>query len=103
MTLEEALAEEGMLSGPFDLVCALFGAASYLTPAAITELPTLCPGGLIVLMNYEEGYVPDYEIGEVDEHALAAARLAARKLRRDHFGVAVGIGRFEVTLAVVEP
>lgn len=49
----------------FDLVTALFGAASYLDPDAIASIPKrLAPGGRAVLMLYSPGYWPDYYCSE---------------------------------------
>lgn len=45
----------------YDLIVALFGAASYLDPAALQSIPgRLNPGGRAVLMLYAPGYWPDY-------------------------------------------
>jgi SAM-dependent methyltransferase len=57
----------------FDLVVALFGAASYIGAGAVAAVPRLLhPGGRALLMFYRPGYVPSYE------DALPADQLGAR-------------------------
>lgn len=57
--------------GQFDLVTSLFGAPSYVHPETIELLPSLATR-LLVLMHYQEGYVPDYEtMDDVPHHATS--------------------------------
>lgn len=49
------------IDGTFDLVLSLFGAASYLEPDALKQIPSLLtPEGTAILMFYKPGYYPDY-------------------------------------------
>lgn len=50
---------EDFHGGKYDLVVSLFGAASYVTPAALERIPAmLAPGGSYFLMFYRPGYSP---------------------------------------------
>ncbi|MBM3120494.1 MAG: class I SAM-dependent methyltransferase, partial [Chloroflexi bacterium] len=47
------------VGGRYDVIIALFGAASYLTYEELQRIPDLLvPGGRYFLMFYKEGYVP---------------------------------------------
>jgi hypothetical protein len=86
--------EDADLNGArFDLVTALFGAASYCTPGAVLGLLSrLTPGGRMLLMFYEPGYLPDYYTGEppVYDSSLGVALGAFHRAER--------IGRFVVVV-----
>lgn len=76
-SIEQALAS-GDLEPPYDLVCALFGTGSYLSPAAVRELPGLVgPGGLLLLMHYDGEYLPDYHHGVYPVHYQTSRKAAA--------------------------
>ena len=50
---------EDFYGGRYDLIVALFGAASYVTPSALERVPAmLTPGGSYFLMFYRPDYVP---------------------------------------------
>jgi hypothetical protein len=61
---------------------ALFSVASYLSADAINRLPDLVkPGGLLFLMTYEDGYLPDYyEPGSTGPETREEAQAACRAL-----------------------
>lgn len=91
------LVAEGM---NFELVASLFASASYLSPAEIRMLPNVVkPGGHLVLMTYEEGYVPDYYVNATErQHAIdtaAKAREAVVALATERKGKWKKIGKFE--------
>jgi SAM-dependent methyltransferase len=61
----------------YDVIVALFGAASYIEPRFIAGIPRLATSqGLTVLMHYREGYVPHYDLS-VPETAGASREAAA--------------------------
>ena len=96
MTMEKALPQ--FAPKQFGLVAALFGAASYLEPDTIRSLPSLSQGP-VVLMNYKEGYLPDYyEATGQTLPTAEPARKAAAELLDSHHGYVQKINNFDVTI-----
>lgn len=81
----------------FDAVLSLFGSPSYICPEAIEAIPRLSRQ-LVVLMHYEDGYLPDYERGLMDPSEHASSREAARSLLDRHAGREFALGRFNVVV-----
>jgi hypothetical protein len=81
-----------------DLVTCLFGVASYLTPSTINTLADKARS-LLVLMNYDGVWLPDYFHG-VPPSTQDEARAAADDLldSRGFTGYSLKIGAFEVTV-----
>jgi len=90
--MEQAV--DGFDTGEFELVVSLFGSPSYIDPYVIEALPALA-SRLVVLMHYEEGYLPDYWEGRpppatVDVSREAAIGLpGAQHFKLNHFVVTV--------------
>lgn len=93
MTMEEALND--LVPRSFDLVTSLFGSPSYMQPETIMALPNLATHA-VVLMHYEEGYLPDYH--KTKPETVDPSRIAARKLLDDIGGYSKKIGHFDVTV-----
>jgi hypothetical protein len=92
-TMEDALPSTQLYW--YDLVTSLFGSASYLHPTTVRYLPALIrPGGMLVLMHYRPGYLPDYERDLLDWHDLVPSHQAAAGLVAQHSV----IGNFDVTV-----
>jgi SAM-dependent methyltransferase len=92
----------------FDLVASLFGSPSYVAPHVIAALPALlAPGGLLLLMHYRPGYLPDYWAALAPHHRpdpdhVDASYEAARALPATHPALDVThstLGHFLVTRA----
>ncbi len=78
----------------FGLTVALFGAASYLNPDTIAALPSLTDGP-VVLMCYEQGYLPNYY--EAQSLPTAdPARQAALSLLDTYHGQHYRLNHFDV-------
>jgi SAM-dependent methyltransferase len=101
--LEDVIDTSDFSHRKFELVVSLFGAASYLPPDTIPRLASMTTG-LLVLMNYREGYLPDFYGTEDDpdrhvpEH-LHTSLAACRSLVRDLPGTTTHfLNSFEVTV-----
>lgn len=85
--------------GRYDLVVSLFGSPSYMEPATILALPELLrPGGHLVLMHLEPGYLPDYQHGRLTSEELAPSRDAAAGLLIRYPGYQLHLNHFIVTV-----
>lgn len=87
-TAAEVLPEYVAKGRHFDLVCALFGAASYMTPDDWQMMLDLSRN-LTVFMTLREGYLPSYWQGEERQRMLVCAearRLQMAELAEAHHG-----------------
>lgn len=103
MTAESYLEEES--SGKrYDMVLALFGVASYLTPDSVRRLLGRASKGL-VFMSYEDGYLPDYYHGvKPDTYDASREALFDVVLNAEEFGVRAvrtKIGHFDTVVVKV--
>jgi SAM-dependent methyltransferase len=97
-------AEDIIMTAPhgnrrYDLVCALFAAASYLTPEALWKMAQMSMTATIY-MTYVEGYLPDYyaENGLDEPSTNAASREAVKEIAAHYKGRRFRIGAFDVTV-----
>ena len=95
MTFGEAIEQRVLGGSRFDVVIALGGAASYLTDADYSALPT-CGEGRMILTAYAEGEAP--VTGDASEDQLGAARDRLRSFTVRSGGTLSLIGRFEVAV-----
>lgn len=63
----------------FDLVCALFGSPSYISPEVLVQIPDLS-SDLTIFMHYKEGYLPDYWTERPVPDHVDSSREAARMI-----------------------
>ena len=90
-TLASRLPELRTLGRHFELVCALFGAASYMEVAEWEAMLGLSRD-LVILMTLHEGYLPGYWTGEAREQMLpkvAQASYDIEDFSRRHGGTVV--------------
>lgn len=92
-TLAMVRAERRFAGTTFDLVVALGGSASYLTPDDWAALDTL-GRDRFVLTVYSEGCHPPTD--DLTDEELASARIAARRFAEDHEGKYTRVGEFDV-------
>lgn len=83
----------------FQLVASLFAAVSYLEVESIKQMQEMT-SELLVLMAYEEGYLPDYyaEKGLDEPSTSKAAREEVIRIGKSPGGELVKIGKFDVAL-----
>lgn len=96
MTAEEFLEEYNPKPKSYELVVALFAAASYLQPETIERLAGLT-SNMAVFMNYDGIFIPDYHNG-VEPETAPAARQAALDVLNSFPGYSTKIGDFDVTV-----
>lgn len=94
---DEALPAFQETGETFELVTALFGAASYIEPGDVdSAIDLVRPGGVGVFMPYAPGYAPGYYAGEEREAVLSRAAAVRERLTERLGPSRFHIGTFDV-------